>query len=112
MLFSKSSLAAGALTSALALDLLCAGAAYAHVSISSGPGFAGQNQIVTFSVGHGCEGADTKSIEIAIPKEVTGLRALPSTFGGTVEIKKDDAGAVTSVIYSKPDVRGADEMYY
>jgi periplasmic copper chaperone A len=112
MLFLKSSLAAGALTSALALDLLCAGAAYAHVSISSGPGYAGQNQIVTFSVGHGCEGADTQSIEVSIPKEVTGLRALPSTFGGTLEVKKDDAGAVTSVVWRKPDVRAADDLYY
>jgi uncharacterized protein YcnI len=103
---------ASAASAAIVLNVLWAGAAYAHVSISSGPGYAGQTQIVTFSVGHGCEGADTVGIAVSIPKEVTSLRALPSTFGGSIEIAKDDAGVVQKVTWSKPDARAADELYY
>ena len=34
-----------------------------HVSVASGPAFANTTQEVTFGVGHGCEGADTSSVE-------------------------------------------------
>ena len=84
--------------------------ASAHVSVSS-PGFAGQSQVLTFGVGHGCEGADTIRIEVAIPAEVTSVRAIPSVFGD-VEVKTDDSGAVTGVIWSKADARAKDELFY
>jgi uncharacterized protein YcnI len=105
-------LGVSAACAAVMFNALCAAAAHAHVSIASGPGYAGQTQIVTFSVAHGCEGADTIGIAISIPKEVTGVRAMPSTFGGTIEIAKDDAGTIQTVSYSKPDARAADELYY
>jgi uncharacterized protein YcnI len=91
--------------------LLLPSTALAHVSVS-GPGIAGTNQVLTFSVGHGCEGADTYRVEIMIPAEVTSLRVLPSTFGEGV-ITKDAAGAPTAVTFTKAGaIREADDAYY
>ena len=91
--------------------LLSAATAHAHVSLSSGPGYAAQSQVLTFSVGHGCAGVDTASVEVKIPSELSSVRAVPSVFGD-VDVKKDDAGIVTSVIWKNPHVRAADEMFY
>jgi periplasmic copper chaperone A len=90
--------------------LFFAPSALAHVSVTS-PGYAGQNQVLTFSVGHGCEGADTFKLEVTIPKEVTSLRAVPSLFG-EAELKADAAGVITSVVWTKSTVRPADDQYY
>lgn len=91
--------------------LVCAPAsALAHVSVA-GPGYAGKNQVLNFGIGHGCEGADTVSLEITIPSDVTSVRAVPNVFG-EVEVKTDDTGAVTSVVWTKNTARAADELYY
>lgn len=85
--------------------------ASAHISLS-GPGYAGQTQVVTFGVGHGCEGADTYKVEVTIPKEVTTVRGLPSTFG-EADVIADDAGVVTAVSWTKSGkVRAQDDQYY
>jgi len=84
---------------------------HAHVSLTSGPGFANQSQILTFGVGHGCAGADTVRLEVSIPKEVTSVRALPNAWGEP-QIKTDDAGLVTSVVWSKDKAREKDDAYY
>jgi periplasmic copper chaperone A len=91
--------------------LFCGATAHAHVSLSSGPGFAGQNQVLTFSVGHGCAGADTARIEITIPKQLTGVRGMPSQFG-EIALQRDAAGTVTSVVWSNAHVRDVDELFY
>lgn len=90
--------------------LSLATAALAHVSVA-GPAFAGKSQVLTFGVGHGCEGADTFRIEVAIPEEVTTLRALPTAWGDAV-LTKNDAGIVTSVVWTKSEVRDEDDQYY
>jgi uncharacterized protein YcnI len=84
--------------------------AFAHVSLS-GSGYAAQNALLTFNIGHGCEGADTVSLEIAMPAEVSGVRAMPSVFG-PVEAKADDTGVITSVVWTKDEARVADDLYY
>jgi periplasmic copper chaperone A len=84
--------------------------AFAHVSLA-GTGNAGQQQMLTFGVGHGCEGADTVRVEIAIPPEVTAVRALPSTFGEAT-LQADDAGIVTAVSWSKSEARPLDDQFY
>lgn len=95
-----------------AVTLFFAPTAFAHVSISSGPGYAGTSQIVTFGVGHGCEGSDTYSVEVTIPKEVTTVRALPSAFG-EAEVVADDAGIVTAVKWTKAGkIHAQDDQYY
>jgi periplasmic copper chaperone A len=86
--------------------------ALAHVSVS-GAAYANQNALLTFGVGHGCEGFDTVAIEVSIPKEVgTGLRVMPHGVFGTVEVKKDSADIVTSVLWTKDTVRETDDGYY
>lgn len=103
------SLRPAAAVSAVAM-LLASANANAHVGIA-GPAFAGTNQVITLNVGHGCEGADTVRIEVSIPKEVTTVRGLPSFFG-YADVKKNEAGVVTSVVWTKADVRPGDDQYY
>jgi uncharacterized protein YcnI len=84
---------------------------HAHASLTSGPGYANQTQILTFGVGHGCAGADTVRVEVSIPKEVGSVKPLPSAWGEP-EIKADDAGIITSVAWSKAKARSSDDSYY
>lgn len=94
-----------------------AGAAHAHVSISSGPAQANKSQIITFGVGHGCEDAsgehlDTIKVRVTIPAGVTSVRALRSDFGKPTLVKSGDT--VTHVEWSKPvsELLDDDEGYY
>jgi periplasmic copper chaperone A len=87
------------------------GSAFAHVSVS-GAAYANQNTLLTFGIGHGCEGADTVALEVTIPEEVTGVRVLPSGVFGSAELKADDTGVVTAVVWTKDTARAADDGYY
>jgi uncharacterized protein YcnI len=94
-----------------------ASSAEAHVSISSGPAAANKSQLITFSIGHGCEDAamkhlDTVKVRIAIPAGVTGVRALFSDFGKPALIKSGTT--VTHVEWTKPaaDLLDGDDAYY
>lgn len=91
--------------------------ASAHVSISSGPAAANKSQLITFSVGHGCEDAngkalDTIKVRVAIPAGVTSVRAVWSEFGKPSVVKSGDT--VTHVEWTKPvtDLLAGDEAYY
>jgi uncharacterized protein YcnI len=84
--------------------------ALAHVSVNS-PAYAKQSALLTFSIGHGCEGADTSKLDITIPDSVTSVRAMPSLFGA-VEVQKDDAGVVTHVVWTNTNLRKSDELFY
>lgn len=96
----------------LAGGLCAAGTASAHVSIASGPAAANRSQKITFSIGHGCEGADTVGVRVEIPAGVTAVRALTGDLGKpTIE---GPATAVTAVSWRKPnaDVQPEDVGYY
>jgi uncharacterized protein YcnI len=86
--------------------------AWAHVSLASGPGYANQTQVLTFSVGHGCEGADTVRVEVQIPKEVTTVRGIGSAVWGEAQVQTNDTGVVTSIVWSKDKVRPVDDQFY
>ncbi|HMJ14215.1 MAG TPA: YcnI family protein [Polyangiaceae bacterium] len=92
---------------------LAAGLAAAHVSISSGPGFADKNQEITFGVGHGCGTSDTYSVRVEIPSSVTSVRVMPSEFGKAT-IEKAASGLITAVTWQKADadLLAADNAYY
>ena len=96
-----------------AAALLASGAASAHISISSGPGFANKTQIVTFGVGHGCEGSDTRKVRVEIPESVTTVRALNSDLGAAT-VETNSTGAVTAVVWEKlaSQLLDADTNYY
>ena len=91
--------------------LLFSSTAFAHVSITSGPTFAGGRQVLTFGTGHGCEGADTVSIEVSIPEEVVELRPVYAP-GFETTVTTNDAMLVTKVKWSKDEAREADDTYY
>jgi len=87
--------------------------AYAHVSVASGPATANVTQVVTFGVGHGCEGADTMRVTVDIPTGVTSVRPMPSEFGAA-SVTRDLANVVTSVTWQRPvsEVLSSDDDYY
>lgn len=90
--------------------LLSSTTAFAHVSVTK-VGTAGTNQLITFAVGHGCEGLDTVKIEVKIPEEVASLRAMPSAWGNPV-FNRNDEQTITSVVWSKTESLPGDDMYY
>ncbi len=98
---------------AVALSLVSS-IALAHVSVTSGPAFAGASQELTFKLGHGCDGADTFRVEIRIPEGVTSVRPLDSVFGKAVVTKDAETGQVTAVTWTKDaaDVLPADTQLY
>lgn len=89
-----------------------AGSARAHVALASGPAAAGKSQKITFSVGHGCDGADTVGIRIEIPAGISGVRALAGDLGKP-SIEGTPA-AVTAVSWRKPasENQDADFSFY
>src|SRR3954470_17922579 len=95
---------------AAAAVLFAGASASAHVSIP-GPAFAGTSQVLTFNVGHGCEGLDTVGVEIQIPPEVSVVRGLPSFFG-YADVKTNEAGVITSVVFTKDTARPGDDQFY
>jgi uncharacterized protein YcnI len=93
--------------------LLVPAMARAHNSVASGPGFASTTQEIVFGIGHGCEGADTYSVRVEIPADVTSVRPLRSDFG-KFSLEKNAAGDVTAITWQKPDseLHDADISYY
>lgn len=82
-------LGAGALF-ALAAPL----AAQAHVSVTPGEAAAGSITVVTFSVGHGCDGSPTTAIAVDIPEGI--LSVTPTVKAGyTVEKVMEDLPEAT-----------------
>jgi uncharacterized protein YcnI len=94
----------------VAFVLSTAGVAAAHVSLASGPAAANKSQKVTFGVGHGCEGADTVEVRVAIPPTFTGVRALRSDFGKAT-VERDAADVITAITWEKPDGELLDDDY-
>jgi uncharacterized protein YcnI len=64
---------ATALGGALALTLIPAAGASAHVSASATSTAAGSHTVVTFSVPHGCEGSPTLVVDIDIPDTIASV---------------------------------------
>ncbi|GAA1476571.1 hypothetical protein GCM10009623_10170 [Nocardioides aestuarii] len=76
----------GAPTAALALVALAASPAAAHVTGTPTTTAAGAFTVVTFSVGHGCEGSPTTGIEIQVPE---GVNAVTPTRNPLYELEKN-----------------------
>jgi uncharacterized protein YcnI len=67
-------------TAAIALSL--AAPAGAHVTATPSTAVAGASTVLTFSVGHGCEGSPTTRIEIQVPESVLSVTATRNPFYG------------------------------
>ena len=76
----------GAPTAALALVALAASPAAAHVTGTPTTTAAGAYTVVTFSVGHGCEGSPTTEIEIQVPE---GVNSVTPTRNPYYELEKN-----------------------
>jgi uncharacterized protein YcnI len=61
------------LAAAAVLTLATAVPASAHVTITPSGTAAGSYSVLTFSVGHGCEGSPTTRIAIQVPEEITSV---------------------------------------
>ncbi len=96
------------------LSLLAAGLANAHVSVTSGTAYAGSYYQVDLAVPHGCDGADTESIEVEIPASLSGVRPVFAFTGDSsaVSIEKDGSGAVTKLTYTRSNDAGEDSNAY
>jgi uncharacterized protein YcnI len=100
-----------ALACAAAGLLLIEGAAQAHITIISGNAPSATTQDVVFDVGHGCSGADTYSVTIAVPAAATGARPMLSEFGPATVVK--DASNVTHITWTKTaDANAGDTNNY
>lgn len=76
----------GAATGAAALVALGLGApASAHVTVTPSDTAAGAYTVLTFSVGHGCEGSPTTAIDIQIPE---GINAVTPTRNDYYDVAK------------------------
>ncbi|WP_436699365.1 YcnI family copper-binding membrane protein [Nocardioides sp. BYT-33-1] len=62
--------ATGALAGSLAVVALTAGTAGAHVTVTPDTTSAGAYAVLTFSVGHGCEGSPTTKLAIQMPESI------------------------------------------
>ena len=84
--------------------------ALAHIDLED-VGGAGERQVLNFTVGHGCTGSDTLSVEIRIPEEVTSVRAVPWAYGDG-EVVTSSSGAPLAVVWTKSAVREVDDQFY
>jgi uncharacterized protein YcnI len=75
----------GAPTAAVALALGIAGPASAHVTITPTETAAGAYTVLTFSVGHGCEGSPTTELAIQVPE---GINAVTPTRQPFYDVEK------------------------
>jgi uncharacterized protein YcnI len=100
---------------ALTVCFLVPALAHAHIGASSslGAGIANVTQEVSFTVGHGCEDADTYRVRMEIPAGVTSVRPAQSDFG-RVTVEKNGAGDVIAIVWQKAeaDLHASDISYY
>jgi uncharacterized protein YcnI len=95
-----------------------AGAAHAHIGVTTGAATATKASIIGFAINHGCTDAnnkklDTLKVKIDIPAGVTSVRAVANPFGKPT-FTKDGSGNVTSIEWTKPasDLLDGDDGWY
>jgi len=70
-------------------------AASAHVSVNASSAAAGSYTVLTFSVGHGCEGSPTTTLSIDIPEAIT---SVTPTVNPNWDVSKVSADASDTVV--------------
>ena len=83
------------------LTLGLIGSANAHISISSDPAIANSRQVLTFNVGHGCQGADTAIIEVSIPESISSLRIVDAADTYSSFERDDESQRITKVMWER-----------
>ncbi|GLI27830.1 hypothetical protein ARHIZOSPH14_20720 [Agromyces rhizosphaerae] len=96
--FRTTALAAAALGGGTLLALAAPLAANAHVSVTPSGTAAGSYSVMTFAVGHDCEGSPTTSLTIDIPEDV---QTVKPTLSPTWDIELVTEGdRVSQVVYT------------
>lgn len=97
VIIARSSIALGA---GLLLAVAAPLTANAHVSVTPDQAAAGSYSVLTFSLGHGCDGSPTTSVAFTIPEGI--VSATPTVNPGWT-IAKTDAQIVYTAIAPLPD---------
>lgn len=74
----------------LALAMLSASAAQAHVTLDTATGIAGTYQKLAFRVGHGCDGKATTGLTVTLPESATAAKPMPKA-GWKIDVIDRDA---------------------
>jgi uncharacterized protein YcnI len=74
----------------LALAMLSASAAQAHVTLDTASGIAGTYQRLAFRVGHGCDGKATTGLTVTLPENATAAKPMPKA-GWKINVVDRDA---------------------
>lgn len=95
----------------LLASCLVAGPAFAHVTANPDQGTAGKYFETAFRVSHGCEGSDTVSVSIKLPKGM--ITAKPQAKAGwTVEVKKSKLDKPVPAAHGKMADEQVDEIIW
>jgi uncharacterized protein YcnI len=81
--------------------------ASAHVGVSATTTVAGAYSVLTFSVGHGCEGSPTTQIAISLPESIAD--ATPTVNPSWTISKVKDGDRTTQVVYTAITPLAADQ---
>ncbi|CAA0090362.1 Uncharacterised protein [Zhongshania aliphaticivorans] len=98
----------------LALSL-ATGVAQGHVSVISDTAYAESYYEVTLAIPHGCDGADTESVEVVIPDAMTSVTPFLDFTEANIPvvIEKDEAsGAVTKLTFERSETADSDSTTY
>ncbi|GAA1939985.1 YcnI family protein [Agromyces allii] len=98
MTFRTAAIASSALVGGALLALGAPLAASAHVTVTPTDTAAGSYSVLTFSVGHGCEGSPTTSLTVDIPDEIESVTPTVNP-NWTIE-KVADGERTSQVVYT------------
>jgi len=100
-------LSSAALGAGVLLALASPLAASAHVSVSATTTAAGAYSVLTFSVGHGCEGSPTTTVAISIPDTIEAVT--PTVNDGWAISRVLDGERTSEVVYTATTPLAADQ---
>ena len=100
-------LSSAALGAGVLLALAAPLSASAHVSVSATSTAAGSYSVLTFSVGHGCEGSPTTTVAISIPETIDAVT--PTVNDGWTISRVLDGDRTSEVVYTATTPLAADQ---
>lgn len=103
--------ASAALGTSLGIVALTAGAASAHVTVTPNTTAAGDYAVLTFSVGHGCEGSPTTKLAIQMPEEIPQVTPTVNPGWDVEKVSKELAEPITDAHGNEITERVAEVVY-
>lgn len=101
----------GAARAALSAVLsLCAGPAFAHVSLETSEADADTTYKAVLRVPHGCQGEPTEAVRVTIPDGVIAVKPMPKA--GWTLVTRTEAYGRTFTLHGKPVEKGVREIVW